>query len=35
VNFITIITLYTTATVMYWAWFRMVDRRALESRRAA
>jgi MFS family permease len=35
VNFITIIALYTTATVMYWAWFRMVDRRALESRRAA
>ncbi|OGO57106.1 MAG: hypothetical protein A2V85_18020 [Chloroflexi bacterium RBG_16_72_14] len=35
VNFITIITLYTTATVMYWAWFRMVDRRVLESRRAA
>ncbi len=35
VNFATIITLYTIATLLYWIWFRAVDRRALESRLAA
>ena len=35
VNFVTIITLYTTATVLYWLWFRDVDRRALATRAAA
>ena len=28
VNFVTIITLYTTATALYWIWFRAVDRTA-------
>ncbi len=28
VNFFTIITLYTIATGLYWAWFRATDRRA-------
>ena len=32
VAFITIITLYTIATVMYWVWFRAADRRALLER---
>jgi hypothetical protein len=32
VAFITIITLYTIATVMYWIWFRAADRRALAAR---
>jgi MFS family permease len=35
VNFITIITLYTTATVLYWIWFRPVDRRKLLAARTA
>jgi MFS family permease len=35
VNFITVITLYTIATILYWNWFRDADRRALEARRAA
>ena len=34
VNFLTIIILYTTATALYWLWFRAVDRHALEARRA-
>jgi MFS family permease len=34
VNFITIITLYTTATALYWIWFRETDRRALAMREA-
>jgi MFS family permease len=32
VNFVTIITLYTTATALYWIWFRETDRRALATR---
>ena len=35
VNFVTIITLYSVATGLYWAWFRAVDRRKLEARAAA
>ena len=35
VAFVTIIALYTTATVMYWVWFRDVDRRALVQGAAA
>ena len=35
VNFITIITLYTIATGLYWLWFRRVDRRLLAARLAA
>ncbi len=35
VGFVTIITLYSIATVLYWAWFRDVDRRALAARAAA
>jgi MFS family permease len=35
VNFVTIISLYTIATVLYWIWFRPVDRRVLERRRLA
>jgi Major Facilitator Superfamily. len=34
VAFVTIITLYTIATVLYWVWFRAVDRRALAGRNA-
>jgi MFS family permease len=34
VNFITVITLYTIATMLYWTWFHDADRRALEARRA-
>ncbi len=34
VNFVTIITLYTTATVLYWLWFRDVDRHVLAARAA-
>jgi len=34
ISFVTIITLYTIATVLYWVWFRAVDRRALVSRPA-
>jgi MFS family permease len=33
VNFITVITLYTVATSLYWTWFRRVDQRALAERR--
>jgi Major Facilitator Superfamily. len=35
VNFVTIITLYTIATGLYWAWFRAADRRTLATHRAA
>jgi MFS family permease len=35
VNFVTIITLYSIATALYWVWFRAADRRALEARGAA
>jgi hypothetical protein len=35
VNFVTIITLYTIATGLYWVWFRAADRRALAIRRVA
>jgi MFS family permease len=35
VSFVTIITLYTVATALYWIWFRDVDRRALAARVAA
>lgn len=35
VAFVTIITLYTAATILYWIWFRDADRRALLQRRAA
>jgi MFS family permease len=31
VNFITVITLYSVATVLYWLWFRAVDRRSLAA----
>ncbi|HYO41885.1 MAG TPA: MFS transporter, partial [Candidatus Limnocylindrales bacterium] len=31
VNFITIITLYSIATALYWIWFREADRRALRA----
>ncbi|HEU0242691.1 MAG TPA: MFS transporter [Candidatus Limnocylindrales bacterium] len=31
INFLTIITLYTTATCLYWIWFRHVDRRRLRE----
>ncbi len=34
VNFITIIVLYSIATVLYWVWFREADRRALAARTA-
>ncbi len=35
VNFVTIITLYSIATGLYWLWFRRVDRRLLAARLAA
>jgi MFS family permease len=35
VNFVTIITLYSIATFLYWTWFRDADRRALALRRSA
>ena len=35
VNFVTIITLYSIATTLYWIWFRPADRRALAARLAA
>jgi MFS family permease len=35
VNFVTIITLYTIATALYWLWFRAADRRALAARATA
>ena len=34
VNFVTVITLYSIATALYWVWFRDADRRALAARRA-
>ena len=34
VNFLTVITLYSLATLLYWAWFRDVDRRTLAARAA-
>jgi MFS family permease len=34
VNFITIIVLYSTATLLYWTWFRDADRKALMARTA-
>jgi MFS family permease len=33
VNFVTIIVLYSVATLLYWTWFRRADRRALAERR--
>ena len=33
VNFLTVITLYSVASVLYWTWFRDADRRALAARR--
>lgn len=35
VNFVTIITLYSIATALYWVWFRAVDRQVLAARTAA
>lgn len=35
VNFVTIITLYSIATALYWIWFRRVDQRVLAARLAA
>jgi hypothetical protein len=35
VNFVTIISLYTIATCLYWVWFRAADRRALAARAMA
>ena len=35
VNFVTIITLYSIATGLYWWWFRPIDRRAMATRAAA
>jgi MFS family permease len=35
VAFLTIITLYTVATSLYWVWFRDVDRRVLAARASA
>jgi MFS family permease len=35
VNFLTIIVLYSAATILYWIWFRDADRRALAARRSA
>ncbi len=34
-NFVTIITLYSIATGLYWLWFRQVDRRLLAARLVA
>jgi MFS family permease len=34
VNFVTVITLYSTATILYWTWFREVDRKTLAARAA-
>ncbi len=34
VNFVTIITLYSIATALYWSWFRSTDRRTLATRPA-
>jgi MFS family permease len=35
INFVTIITLYTIATVLYWTWFRHLDRGRLKAAAAA
>lgn len=35
VNFLTIIALYSVATMLYWTWFREADRRTLAGRAAA
>ncbi len=35
VNFVTIISLYSIATALYWVWFRAVDRNVLAARLAA
>ena len=35
VNFVTIIALYSTATGLYWVWFRGIDRRRLATPRPA
>jgi MFS family permease len=35
VNFLTIITLYTTATCLYWIWFRDADRQRMRALAAA
>lgn len=35
VNFVTVITLYTIATALYWLWFRAADRRAIRIRSAS
>ena len=35
INFVTIITLYTIATILYWTWFRHVDRGRLRAVAAA
>ncbi len=35
VNFLTIIALYSVATVLYWTWFREADRQALRRRVSA
>jgi len=35
INFVTIITLYSIATCLYWIWFRHVDRRRLRQPVAA
>ena len=35
INFVTIITLYTIATILYWTWFRHVDRGRLPAVAAA
>jgi MFS family permease len=35
INFVTIISLYTIATILYWTWFRHVDRGRLEAAAAA
>ena len=34
-SFVTIITLYSAATTLYWVWFRRIDQRALAARIAA
>lgn len=34
INFITVITLYTVATSLYWTWFRRVDQRLMAERRS-
>ena len=35
VNFVTVIVLYSIATILYWTWFRRADQLALAARRAA